>query len=86
MADKSKRMFLAMKKRTNNKPPIVRNQAVQAVGEPYFQIAMTGLMVAAILAIVTIAMGESKTRKKRKKPAGQKLFCLGRQKVLSLVS
>lgn len=55
--DKSKRMFLGMKKRMK-RPPVVRNQAVQSVGELYFQIAMTGLIVAAVLAIVTVAMGE----------------------------
>ena len=67
MTDKSKRMFLGMKKKTNNKPPIVRNQAVQAVGELYFQIAMTGLMAAAVLAIVTVAMGERERERERER-------------------
>ncbi len=47
------------KKKTNNAPPKaeMRNQAVQAVGERYFQVALTGIAAAGLLAIVAVSIG-----------------------------
>lgn len=56
-------MVLGLKK-TDKAPPkvVLRNQAVQAVGEKYFQVALVGLLAAGVLAIVAIAIGEVSER------------------------
>lgn len=48
------------KKKEGKAPPklVMRNQAVQTVGETYFQVALVGLVAAGILGIVAIAIGE----------------------------
>lgn len=47
------------RKKTNNAPPkaVLRNQAVQAVGERYFQVALMGIAAAGLLAIVAVSIG-----------------------------
>lgn len=50
-------------KKADKAPPklVLRNQAVQAVGEKYFQVALAGLVIAGVLAIVAVSIGESCT-------------------------
>lgn len=37
---------------------VMRNAAVQAVGETYFRVSLVGLVAAGILAIVAVSIGE----------------------------
>lgn len=49
-------MVLGMKKKTDK--VVMRNAAVQAVGEKYFQVALIGLAAAGLLAIAAASIGE----------------------------
>lgn len=60
-------MVLAMFKRKGAKAQSLRNQAVQAVGESYFLVAMFGLVVSGVLGILTVAMGEYEKGKKERR-------------------
>lgn len=48
-------MVMGVKKAS--KAPDLRNQAVQVVGERYFQLALAGLVIAGILGIVAVSIG-----------------------------
>ena len=59
-------MVLGLKKADKAKAPaklVMRNQAVQAVGETYFQVALAGLVIAGVLAIVAVSIGEAANQK-----------------------
>lgn len=47
-------------KKPDKAPPkvVLRNAAVQAVGERYFQVSLVGLVTAGVLAIVAVSIGE----------------------------
>eukprot|EP00752_Nemacystus_decipiens_P013014 g11513.t1 len=56
-------MVLGLNKADRSKAPakvVLRNQAVQAVGERYFQVALAGLVAAGVLAIVAVSIGSAR--------------------------
>lgn len=53
-------MVLGLKKKADKTPPklVLRNAAVQAVGETYFQVTLMGLVAAGVLGILAVSIGE----------------------------
>lgn len=61
-------MVLGLTKKDGKAAPakvVMRNAAVQAVGEGYFRVALAGLVAAGVLGIVAVSIGEGAKKRVR---------------------